>query len=129
MTRFPWALAAVIDVVLVVAFAAIGMTQHHGGFTAAGLARTAWPFAAALAFGWLVSLAWRAPVSPLRTGAVLWAVTVVGGMILRALTGGGTATSFIVVAAVTLLVFLVGWRAVAALVARLRRRARPAPPI
>ncbi|OCG74594.1 DUF3054 domain-containing protein [Microbacterium sediminis] len=122
MTRFPWPAALAIDAVLVIAFAAIGMVQHHGGFTAGGLIGTAWPFLAALAVGWLVALAWRAPARPLRTGLPVWAVTVAGGMILRAVTGGGTAVAFVIVAAVTLLVFLVGWRLIAALVARTRRR-------
>ncbi|MGO1770847.1 MAG: DUF3054 family protein, partial [Microbacterium sp.] len=42
-------------------------------------------------------------------------------------TGGGTALAFVIVAAVTLAVLLVGWRAIAVLVARMRAsRARRA---
>lgn len=122
MTRFPWPAALAIDAVLVVVFAAIGMLQHHGGFTAAGLLETAWPFLAALALGWLVALAWRAPARPVRTGLPVWLVTVAGGMLLRALAGGGTAIAFIIVAAVTLLLFLLGWRLVAAAASRIRAR-------
>jgi len=121
MTRFAWLAALVIDAVLVIAFAAIGLLQHHGGFALDRLPATAGPFLVALALGWMVSLAWRAPARPVRTGLPVWAVTVVGGMIVRALTGGGTAPAFVIVAAVTLLLFLVGWRLVAALVRRSRR--------
>jgi type IV secretory pathway VirB2 component (pilin) len=41
-------------------------------------------------------------------------------MLLRALSGQGVAVAFVVVAGITLLLFLVGWRAIAALVARVR---------
>ena len=82
--------------------------------------RQAWPFLAGLAVGWLVLRAWRAPAAPLRTGVGLVVITVVLGMLLRVLAGGTTAVAFIIVATVTLLVFLVGWRGIAVLVARVR---------
>jgi hypothetical protein len=50
----------------------------------------------------------------------VWAVTLVVGMLLRALSGQGVAAAFIVVAGITLLLFLVGWRGIAALLARRR---------
>ena len=43
-----------------------------------------------------------------------------GGMILRALSGQGVQVAFVIVAASVLLLLLVGWRLVAALVARRR---------
>lgn len=107
-------LVLVLDIVLVAVFAAIGRATHDGGVLGAwglGLATTAWPFVAALLLGWLVSRAWRAPLAPLRTGVPVWLVTVVGGLLLRALSGQGTAVPFIVVATLTLLLLLVGWRA------------------
>lgn len=121
------AVALAIDAVLVVAFAALGRASHDSGVLGEGgmgLVTTAWPFLAALAIGWLANVAWRAPLAPWRTGLPVGAVTVVGGMLLRALSGQGTAAPFIVVATLTLLVLLVGWRLVAALVARARRRSR-----
>ena len=117
------ATALAIDALLVVVFAAIGRASHESGVLGdrgLGLLTTAWPFLAALGAGWLVSLAWRAPLAPWRTGAPVWAVTVVGGMLLRAVSGQGTAVPFIVVATLTLLALLVGWRLVAALVRRSR---------
>lgn len=114
----------VVDVVLVVAFAVIGRASHAEALDAAGVATTAWPFLVALVVGWAVTLAWRAPVRPVRTGLPLWAITLVGGMLLRVLSGQGTAVPFIVVAAVFLLITLVGWRVVTTAVTRARARGR-----
>ena len=114
------ALALGIDVVVVVAFAAIGRASHDSEVWG-GLWQTAWPFIAGLGLGWLVTLAWRAPMAPVRTGLGVWAVTVVVGMLLRAVSDQGTAVAFVVVASVTLCVGLVGWRAVGTLVRRVRR--------
>lgn len=120
-----WRAAAALaaDAVLVLAFAAAGRASHDSGVLGEGglgLLTTAWPFATALVLGWLVSLAWRAPLSPLRTGVPVWVVTVAGGMLLRAVSGQGTALPFVVVATLTLLATLVGWRLVGAVVRRSR---------
>ncbi|MBN9210854.1 MAG: hypothetical protein BGO45_03905 [Microbacterium sp. 71-36] len=116
-------LVLLVDVVLVVVFAAIGRATHDGdvlGPAGAGLATTAWPFLVGLLLGWAVSLGWRRPLAPLRTGLPVWGVTLVAGMLLRAVSGQGVAVAFVIVAGVTLLVFLVGWRAIAGLAARVR---------
>jgi len=113
-------LALVLDIVLVVAFAATGRASHDSDVWS-GLWQTAWPFLAGLGIGWLVTLAWRAPSAPVRTGLGVWAVTVAGGMLLRAASGQGIALPFIIVASVTLLIALVGWRLLTSLVRRLRR--------
>jgi hypothetical protein len=115
-----WPLALTIDAVLVVVFATIGRISHERGLTVLGVLDTAWPFLAALAAGWLALRAWRAPAAPLRTGLPLAVIAVAGGMVLRLVSGAGTAAAFVVVASVTLLVFLVGWRGVVAIVARTR---------
>lgn len=115
------ALALVLDVVLVVVFAATGRASHDSDVLA-GLWQTSWPFLAGLALGWLIARGWRAPTAPLRTGAIVWAATVIGGMLLRAVSGQGTAVPFIVVATLTLLVALVGWRALATTIVTWRRR-------
>lgn len=120
------AAAFVFDIVVVVAFAALGRATHDGDVLGAGglgLAETSWPFLVALAVGWIVSLATPRPLAPLRTGVPVWIVTVVGGMLLRAVSGQGTAFAFVTVATVTLAVLLIGWRAIAALVQRRRRSA------
>lgn len=119
------ALALVLDAALVVVFAAIGRASHERGVFGdggLGLATTAWPFLAALAVGWVICLGWRRPLSIVRTAVPVWVVTVAGGMFLRAVSDQGTALPFVIVATVTLLVLLVGWRLIAAVVRRMRAR-------
>ncbi len=124
MTRRRTAVLALLaDIVLVVVFAAIGRATHDGdvlGPAGSGLATTAWPFVAGLLVGWAVSVGWRRPLAPLRTGLPVWGVTLVAGMLLRAMSGQGVAVAFVIVAAITLALFLVGWRTVAAITARVR---------
>jgi len=117
---WPW--AAAIDALLVLVFATIGRASHEHSLDVLGVLETAWPFLVGLAVGWAVLRAWRAPLAPLRTGALLVVITVVLGMLLRVVSGGTTAVAFVIVATVTLLVFLVGWRGIAVLVARRRAR-------
>lgn len=112
-------LSLALDIALVIVFAAIGRASHDSDVLA-GLLQTAWPFLAGLGIGWLVTLAWRAPTAPVRTGLGVWAATVIVGMLLRAASGQGTALPFIIVAAVTLLALVVGWRVIATLIGRAR---------
>lgn len=114
--------AAAIDLVAVIAFAATGRASHDEAAFGVGLLTTAWPFVAALAIGWILTRAWRAPHAILRTGVPLWLITVVGGMLLRLASDQGTALPFIIVATLTLGLLLVGWRAVATFVTRRRAR-------
>ena len=114
LTRRPVAptLTLPLDVVLVVTFAVIGRASHDEPLDIVGVLTTSWPFLAGLAAGWLLvrrrSGAWPAH---LGHGITVWVVTVVVGMALRALTGAGTAPSFVVVATVVLGVLLLGSRA------------------
>jgi len=110
--------ALAVDLLAVLVFAAIGRRSHAEGLTAVGAAVTAWPFAAGTLIGWAACRGWRAPTSVLRTGVPVWLATVAMGMLLRRLTGEGTAASFVLVATVVLAVLLLGWRAAA------RRRVR-----
>ena len=116
------ALSAALDVVLVLVFVAIGRQSHDEGITLSGTLGTAWPFLAALVLGWLATRAWRNPLGIVRPGVLLWASTVVIGMLLRVVSGQGVALAFVIVAAVTLALFLVGWRALAAGFRRIRPR-------
>lgn len=113
--------ALILDAVFVLVFAVIGRASHQedpGGFLL-----TAWPFLVALLLGHLVAaLLPERPRRPwsLLWGAVVWVVTVVGGILLRLVSGDTAQVAFVIVATLTLGVLIVGWRAVAAL---LRRRA------
>ena len=114
--------ALVVDAVLVVVFAVVGRSSHAEGLDVAGIWGTAWPFLAGLGVGWLAARAWRHPLALWPTGVIVWASTLVVGMLLRLVTGQGTAVAFIVVATLTLAVLLLGWRAIARAVIRLRAR-------
>jgi len=114
--------AAALDVVLVLVFVLIGRASHDEADTAAGIVTTAWPFLVGLVVGWAVMRAWRAPLALAWTGVGVWVATVVVGMLLRVVSGQGTALSFVIVATIVLGVFLLGWRALARLGRRGRRR-------
>ncbi|MGF6882096.1 undecaprenyl pyrophosphate phosphatase UppP [Nocardia sp. GAS34] len=117
----------VIDAVLVIVFCVIGRNSHHEAVISAGLFRTLWPFAVGLLLGWVVALVIHAqgesehqftPVlAEFDAGALwpagvsAWLVTLIGGMVLRVVSGQGVEFSFIVVAASVLGLFLLGWRA------------------
>ncbi|MFE5672977.1 DUF3054 domain-containing protein [Agromyces sp. NPDC056523] len=116
--------AAAADAALIVAFAATGRGSHAERLDLVGVLGTAWPFVVGAAAGWIVVRAWRQPLEVWPTGIVVWAGALVGGMLLRALTGQGTALPFIVVATLTLGLFLVGWRAAVAAAVALRTRRR-----
>lgn len=111
MPRRAW-FALALDVLLVLVFAAIGRANHEEGNAVVGALATAWPFLVGTALGWLLVLRTgrRAPLD-LGSGIPIWSFTVVIGMLLRQLTGDGTALSFIIVAMIVLAIFLLGWRA------------------
>lgn len=114
-------IAFALDAALVMIFAAIGRGEHDRAATIAGLFTTAGPFLAGLAISWAVTVAWRRPLSIFRTGVPVWIGTVALGMVFRMLSDQGTALPFVIVATLTLALFLIGWRAVFALAQKLRR--------
>ena len=116
--------AVALDACLVLAFVVIGRASHHAAGGPAGTAGTAWPFLAGLAAGEAATRAWRHPAALVPTGVGVWLSTVAIGMALRVVAGQGTAPAFIAVALAFLGLFLLGWRAAAALVPALRRAAR-----
>ncbi|WP_103563867.1 DUF3054 domain-containing protein [Actinomadura rubteroloni] len=109
-----------VDGLCVVVFVVLGRRTHEGLGGLGGVLHTAWPFLVGLVVGWLVSRAWVRPFSLVPVGVVLWVSTVVVGMILRRVSGQGTAFAFVVVAFIFLGVTLLGWRGIGSLV--LRRR-------
>jgi len=110
--------ALALDAALVLVFAIIGRSSHAEGLDVVGVWGTAWPFLAGLAVGWGLARAWRHPLAPWPTGVIVWAATLVVGMLLRVASDQGVQVAFVVVAALTLAILLVGWRGIAALIAR-----------
>lgn len=116
-----WFGALVLDLACVLALAVGGKSTHDAGDSVWVVLAIGWPFAlaAAVAHG---LLAWRG--SPTHqwwpAGVVVVAVTYAFGMLLRALSGRGLAPGFLVVAAIFLVVTMLGWRLVMRLVARRR---------
>ncbi|MDO4785218.1 MAG: DUF3054 domain-containing protein [Propionibacteriaceae bacterium] len=110
--------ALCLDLVLVVVFAAAGRASHAEILDASGIASTAWPFLLAAVTGAVIVTLLRWSAVSLRAGALVWLVTLAGGMGLRVAAGGTTAVAFIAVAGISLALLLLGWRGIAALAAR-----------
>ena len=107
-----------LDICCVLAFVIIGRDSHAKGESLAGIASTSWPFLCGLGVGWVASRAWRRPLALRPAGLAAWLCTVALGMILRVVSGQGTAFAFILVALAFLGLFLLGWRLLAQLLAR-----------
>lgn len=101
-------------------FVVIGRASHGEGLW--GVLGTLWPFLAGLVVAWLVLTARRTPLRIVWTGVGVWLITVVVAMLLRVVSGQGVQLSFVIVTFLVLGVFLLGWRAIALLVQRQRRR-------
>ena len=109
-----WPRVLAADLVVVLAFALLGRIAHDEGSLVVGTIGTAAPFVLGLLAGWL-----RAPCAGLgaasrsRTVGFGWwlvAWTLGGGLLLRWVTGDGTAPAFVAVAAGVLTLGLVGRR-------------------
>lgn len=119
----PRALAIVLDLIAVVAFAAIGRLSHAESFDSNQLARTAGPFVLAALMAWVI-IVLRPAMFPgtWRQGVLVWGMALVLGMLFRAMLGGGIQVSFVIVAAIALAALLFGWRGIAHLVSRVADR-------
>jgi hypothetical protein len=118
--------AAAADAVAILGFVLLGRRSHDEGSALVGTLSTAWPFLAGGAAGWAVVLLARRrgvdlPGRGTAAGAAVLGGTVLGGMLLRRVAGGGTPVSFVLVATTVLTTFLLGWRAI------VRRRAARRP--
>lgn len=114
--------SAVADVVLILLFAAIGRDAHQRGEIITGVLATAWPFLAGAAAAWLAFRLWRGPLAVWPAGVAVWLGTVAVGMLLRALTGQVVVLPFVIVALISLAVFLLGYRLLVAAARRLKAR-------
>ncbi|MFI0373187.1 DUF3054 domain-containing protein [Actinomadura sp. 1N219] len=107
--------AAGLDVVGVLVFVAIGRATHDEGDGVSGFVEAAWPFLVGVGVGWVLCRGWRRPEGVWPVGVVVWVTTLGLGMVLRGVSGQGTAVVFVGVASLFLGVVLLGWRGVAAL--------------
>lgn len=107
-----------LDLFLVLVFAVIGRISH--GLSLAGIFATAWPFLIAALLAWVVLQAVNWSGLDLRSGLLVWLVTLCVGIGLRLAAGHSAAVAFVVISALFLGGVLCGWRLVAWLV---RRRA------
>jgi hypothetical protein len=114
--------AAVADAVLILVFAATGRASHAEANPVAGVFATAWPFLAAAAIGWMAAKLWRGPLVLWPRAVPLWLITVIGGMVLRLVSGRTAEWPFVIVASIVLAVFLLGHRALASAILRRRNR-------
>jgi hypothetical protein len=112
--------APAADLLAVVVFVLLGRRSHDEGSAVAGTVAIAWPFVTGALVGEGVVLLTRTRAESVAAGAVVTAGTVLIGMGLRRLAGGGTPVSFVVVATTFLAVFILGWRLGARLLARRR---------
>jgi cytochrome bd-type quinol oxidase subunit 1 len=100
------------DALCVITFVVIGTRNHDTDTGVSGVLYVAAPFWIAMVLGWFVSHARRNPFA-VSVGTQTWIVTLVIGMMLRNLVfDRGTATSFMIVAAIFLAVTMLGWRAI-----------------
>jgi hypothetical protein len=118
--RTPW-LSFLLDAILVTAFVIVGRASHDRSLTRL-LGVALWPFLVGLLIGWLAGRAWKDPNAPVRAGIPVWLGTAAVGMLLRWVSGQGVQPVFMAVGSAFLLLFIVGWRVIAALV---RRRQAP----
>lgn len=118
----------VIDLVLVVIFAIIGRASHAEALDFEGVTRTALPFLGGTLLVWIFLILTNRRLHPLREGAVVWAATLVLGMVFRVLVGDGVQIAFVIVAAIFLALFLIGWRALRSAITRTRGGTRGADP-
>jgi len=109
--RNAWPIAILADAASILVFAAVGRANHHESAAAHGIWHTAWPFLLGAALGLAFTAYQRVTPTAVRAGVRVWVWTLVIGMVVRSSIGGGTPIAFVIVAAVVLAAFLIGWRA------------------
>lgn len=122
-------IAIAADVASIVVFVVLGRGSHDEGNGVWSILNVAAPFLIGLALGWLLSPTARFRPFAVPTGVQVWLATVVIGVVLRWFAWDrGTAVSFIIVAALFLGLFLVGWRLVTTGATRPRSAVRSSRP-
>lgn len=110
-------LALLYDILAVLVFALVGRLSHKEGLSLGGTVVTVGPFMIGLIVAWFMGLRKLRNPRSLQFAVLIWGGTLFIGMGLRALFGGGTPVSFVIVAAIALAVLLFGWRLIGAALA------------
>ena len=119
--------ALVLDLLAVALFVIVGRRTHQESSAFAAVLRTLAPFLMGLVLAWTIARIWERPLQ-LRTGIIVWVITMVAGMFSRrVLFGEGIAAVFIVVTALFLGACFLGWRLVAHMVGQRRMPAAVGP--
>lgn len=98
----------IVDLVCVVIFALVGRASH--GLDLTGVLQTAWPFLVACVIGWAAVLLAKLKGFGWREALIVWLVTLIGGMILRVVSGDTAAWAFVAVATLVLGLAFFSWR-------------------
>ena len=117
---------ALVDVLAVLVFAAIGRRSHEESAAVLGVLEVAAPFLVGGLVGAAAARSWRDPLS-WRTGIAVWLGAVVVGMLLRWAFVDRPPLSFLIVATVSLAVLLLGWRGLVRGIMAVRRRRATTP--
>lgn len=117
---------ALVDVLAVLVFAAIGRRSHEESAAIVGVLEVAAPFLVGGLVGAAAARSWRDPLS-WRSGIAVWLGAVVLGLALRAFLYERLPLSFAVVATVSLAVLVLGWRGVVRGIMAVRRRRATTP--
>lgn len=104
-------LAAVVDVAMLIVFAALGRASHDSGHAVFATLRIAAPFVIAYVIVAAIARLDRDPLSVRRAAMVWFPMVVLGMLIRRFVFDRGTAPAFVIVAFVSTAVLIVGWRA------------------
>ncbi|GAA4109607.1 DUF3054 domain-containing protein [Enteractinococcus coprophilus] len=123
-TKSTVAILLIVDAILIVVFAMIGISSHEGALEPLSIARVAIPFLIPylLLAGCIKPTQFIHNIFPM--GVILWLSTVILGPILRAVLFGDTsALPFILVTAGVLAVLLIGRRIISTLVSRRKQTA------
>ena len=102
-----------MDLLVVVVFAIVGRISHARELNFTGFLATAWPFLVACLVAWAIITLISADGYGAQAGAIVWLVTLLGGLALRITAGDTAAIAFVSVAALFQLAGFAGWRLLA----------------
>jgi predicted neutral ceramidase superfamily lipid hydrolase len=101
-----------LDIVVVVIFVIIGLHAHGHRESLGNLVSVSAPFLLGVVLGWVAVRLQTSSLSLLRSGAMIWVITVAVGQVVRLLDGQGSALGFLLVTVGFLGACMLGWRVI-----------------